>query len=170
VSEVTITQNPFQSALLVAVNDAWRDPAIDREAPGAAKALEQYGETFDASLLPLRPGLTPTIFVVRPLRASFIAAQVEAHEALPMQRVAAFLAACQEIRVPGREPLRPDPHRVATGMGGQPYASDEWLDRVVGLFHMQTVYEIGRKALALSKLSDEGKVRFVCWGGQPATT
>lgn len=167
---MSIAKSPFETAHLVAVNDAWKDPAIDRDAPGAAKALEQYGETFDASLLPLRPGLTPTLFVVRPLRASFVAAQVEAHDAPTMQRVAAFLAACQEIRVPGREPMRPDPHRVSTGMGGQPYASDEWLDRVVGAFHMQTVYEIGRKALALSKLSDEGKARYVCWAGSAATT
>jgi len=154
------TFGPFE---VLATNDAWTDPAIDGDADGpeaGTQRLAEYRRTRDVAVLRLRDGVTPTLFVVKPLGATYIASVVDTFSGDTFRHVMSFMASCHEIRRADGSRLEPA-GKLAKSVKGTMVGNDEWIDTVAAEFGLLTVYEIGSVAYQRARLPRAARGPFV---------
>ena len=164
----------------IRLNPSDPDPALDPAA--MAKPVEgdtvgrgaRYLLTRDEALLVFRDGVTPTSFHLRRLSAAWMVDVLDGLFNASSQRLLAFRASCHfidctdhlSVAAPGSKGAR----FVATeALHGVTIAPEEWVQEVVDRFGLETVQEMGRVAIDLSRLPKAARGPFGYWAGSVAS-
>lgn len=165
---------------VVRLNPSDPDPALDvavmsRPAEGdTISRAARYLTTRDEALLVFREGVKPTWFSLRRLSAAWLVDVLDGLFSVPAQRLLAFRAACHAIEgdetmtvaqagSKGARFVAADPHH------GVALAPEEWVQEVVDRFGLETVQEMGRVAIDLSRLPRAARGPFGYWAGSVAS-
>ncbi len=176
-----MTMDPTSKTLrCVRLNPSDPDPALDP----AAMALPAEGDTVsraarylitrDESLLVFREGVKPTWFHLRRLSAAWMVDVLDGLFSQPAQRLLAFRASCHAVEsgdpisvaAPGSKGAR---FVAADAHHGVSLAPEEWVQEVVDRYGLETVQELGRVAIDLSRLPRSARGPFGFWGGSVAS-
>jgi len=162
-------QSPLDPLEVLATNSAFTDPAIDTsesddpEVPSSADRLAKYRADRDLAHLVLN-GSETTRFVCKPISRAFA---LKVLDGLPLHlaRVSAFLVGCHEIRQPEGKVLAP--RKLSAGKMGTsiPQNEDEWLNRVIGAYGAETIYEIGSVIYDRARAPEAALAPFSYLGG-----
>ena len=165
----------------IRINPTDPDEALDPAA--MAKPLDgeavsrgaRYMLTRDEKYLAFREGASPVWFNLRRLSAAWMVDVLDGLFGAPQQRMLAFRAACHAIEAPG-EPLVVSPagSKGARFVAAEPnhgvsLAPEEWVQEVADRFGLETVQEMGRVAIDLSRLPRAARGPFGYWGGSVAS-
>lgn len=165
----------------VRLNPSSPDEALDAAAmakPADGDTMSRgarYMLTRDESMLVFREAMTPTWFHLRRLSAAWMVDVLDGLFSAPAQRLLAFRASCHAVEGAG-EPLTVAPagskgaRFVATEPNhGVSLAPEEWVQEIVDRFGLETVQEMGRVAIDLSRLPKAARGPFGYWGGSVAS-
>ena len=165
---------------VVRLNPSDPDPALDvsvmsRPIDGdSISRAARYLTTRDESLLAFREAMAPTWFHLRRLSAAWMVDVLDGLFSAPAQRMLAFRAACHAIE--GDEMLTvaqagsKGARFVATEANhGVALAPEEWVQEIVDRYGLETVQEMGRVAIDLSRLPKAARGPFGYWAGSVAS-
>ena len=165
---------------VVRLNPSDPDPALDvsvmsRPIDGdSISRAARYLTTRDESLLAFREAMAPTWFHLRRLSAAWMVDVLDGLFSAPAQRMLAFRAACHAVE--GDEMLTvaqagsKGARFVATEANhGVSLAPEEWVQEIVDRFGLETVQEMGRVAIDLSRLPKAARGPFGYWAGSVAS-
>ena len=161
-------QNPLDCLEIVATNYVWCDPAIavDRtegEAPHSEE-LVQYRRTRDLSVLPKREGVSPTLFVLKPIPARVLSGIYSPAISPATRNALCFLRSCHLVKLPDGQALEPSRYDTL-GDGSGKIAKEDWIDKIADLFGYETVQEIGGVAFERARLPRAARGPFCFLGG-----
>lgn len=165
---------------VVRLNPSDPDPALDvavmsRPVDGdSLSRAARYLVTRDESLLVFREAMAPTWFHLRRLSAAWMVDVLDGLFSAPAQRMLAFRAACHAVE--GDEMLTvaqagsKGARFVATEANhGVGLAPEEWVQEIADRFGLETVQEMGRVAIDLSRLPKAARGPFGYWAGSVAS-
>ena len=176
-----MTMDPIGKTLrCVRLNQSDPDLALDVAAMGApadndtVSRAARYLLTRDESLLVFREGMTPVWFHLRRLSAAWMVDVLDGLFSQPAQRLLAFRASCHAVEcsdpitvaAPGSKGAR---FVAAEAHHGVSLAPEEWVQEVVDRYGLETVQELGRVAIDLSRLPRASRGPFGFWGGSVAS-
>lgn len=176
-----MTDPTSKTLRVLRINPTCPDDALD--APAMVKPLEgdtlmrqaRYLQTRDEKYLALREGVAPTWFHLRRLPAAWMVDVLDGLFGAPAQRLLAFRASCHAVEAQG-EPLSVAQAgtKGAQFVASEPnhgvsLAPEEWAQEVVDRWGLETVQEMGRVAIDLSRLPRAARGPFGYWGGSVAS-
>ena len=165
---------------VVRLNPSDPDPALDvavmsRPVDGdSLSRAARYLVTRDESLLVFREAMAPTWFHLRRLSAAWMVDVLDGLFSAPAQRRLAFRAACHAVEgdemltvaQPGSKGARFVATEAHHGVG---LAPEEWVQEIADRFGLETVQEMGRVAIDLSRLPKAARGPFGYWAGSVAS-
>lgn len=165
---------------VVRLNPSDPDPALDvavmsRPVDGdSLSRAARYLVTRDESLLVFREAMAPTWFHLRRLSAAWMVDVLDGLFSAPAQRMLAFRAACHAVEgdemltvaQAGSKGARFVAIEANHGVG---LAPEEWVQEIADRYGLETVQEMGRVAIDLSRLPKAARGPFGYWAGSVAS-
>jgi hypothetical protein len=161
---------------VVRLNPSDPDPALDvavmsRPVDGdSLSRAARYLVTRDESLLVFREAMAPTWFHLRRLSAAWMVDVLDGLFSAPAQRMLAFHAVEGDEMLTVAQPGSKGARFVATeAHHGVGLAPEEWVQEIADRFGLETVQEMGRVAIDLSRLPKAARGPFGYWAGSVAS-
>lgn len=138
------------------------DEAIDAE----AMSLPEYARTHDPSMVRIKQGHRPTVFLVGPLTVGYLSDVIGSARG-ELKAINALIAAVHRVEMPNGDVLQPD--KVEKGAYSQKIASDAWLELLRGKVGYRALVEIGFVAIDLANLPESKRGPFASVAGLGVT-
>ena len=172
--------NPMSNNLrVIRTNQTDPDPALNLATDEEnIKRLSKYMIERDPETAPLVEGATPVWFHIKRLPAAYLNGVIDGIFGKAAQYEHAFRAAVHVVEIPGEAALQTTPKKSA--VRGTPFLSTEaahgvqlagadWTQEIADRWSDDTVMEMGRTAIDLSRLPKGRRGPFSGWGGTVAS-
>jgi hypothetical protein len=143
--------DPSQPARIVRINPSQPDTAVDT----AKSDMGQYAKTRDEKHLKFKDGRQPDRFVMVPLTGVYVALCLDSVPSEPLRLMLAVQASCRGVECADGSRMDVDTTTLDdVGIDEVKLAPRSWAAKLIAKFGVETLYELGRFAIARAKLPE----------------